>query len=209
MLRIAQTKFGKIEGLPAADPRITSFKGIPFAKQPVGNLRWHAPVPWDEKWEGTMQAYKFSPIPVQPTPYYDPNDIYCREWSVDKDIPMGEDCLTVNIWTPANAADEKLPVYFWIYGGGWQTGFTAEMEFDGERIARRGIVVVTVNYRLNVLGFLCHPEITAENPEQPANFGLLDQRCAMQWVKDNISAFGGDPDNITIGGPHHLGPCQR
>ncbi len=202
MLRIAKTKFGKIEGLPAADPRITSFKGIPFAKQPVGNLRWHAPVPLDDadKWEGIMQAYKFSPIPVQPTPYYDPNDIYCREWSVDKDIPMGEDCLTVNIWTPANAADEKLPVYFWIYGGGWQTGFTAEMEFDGERIARRGIVVVTVNYRLNMFGFLCHPEITAENPEQPANFGLLDQRCAMQWVKDNISAFGGDPENITIGG---------
>ncbi|MBO4638757.1 MAG: carboxylesterase family protein [Treponema sp.] len=200
MLRIVQTKFGKIEGLPAADPRITSFKGIPFAEQPVGNLRWHAPVPVSKKWDGVMQAYKFSPIPVQPTPYYDPNDLYCREWSVDKDIPMGEDCLTVNVWTPANAADEKLPVYFWIYGGGWQTGFTAEMEFDGERIARRGIVVVTVNYRLNMLGFLCHPEITAENPSAPANFGLLDQRCAMQWVKDNISAFGGDPDNITIGG---------
>jgi len=200
MLRIAETKLGKIEGLPAADPRITSFKGIPFAKAPVGKLRWHAPVPVDEKWDGIMQAYKFSPIPVQPTPYYDPNDIYCREWSVDKDIPMGEDCLTVNVWTPANSADEKLPVYFWIYGGGWQTGFTAEMEFDGERIARRGIVVVTVNYRLNMLGFLCHPEITAENPEEPANFGLLDQRCAMLWVKENIAAFGGDPDNITIGG---------
>lgn len=199
MLRIVETKLGKIEGLPAADPRITSFKGIPFAEQPVGDLRFHAPVPV-KKWDGIMQAYKFSPIPVQPTPYYDPNDIYCREWSVDKDIPMGEDCLTLNVWTPANAVDEKLPVYVWIYGGGWQTGFTAEMEFDGERIARRGIVVVTVNYRLNMFGFLCHPEITAENPEQPANFGLLDQRCAMQWVKDNIEAFGGDADNITIGG---------
>ena len=199
MLRIVDTKNGRIEGQPAADPRITSFKGIPFAKPPVGDLRFHAPVPAD-KWEGTLQAYKFSPIAVQPTPYYDPNDIYCREWSVDKDIPMSEDCLCLNVWTPANAADEKLPVYVWIYGGGWQTGFTAEMEFDGERIARRGIVVVTMNYRLNMFGFMCHPEITAENPDEPANFGLLDQRLAMEWVKDNIQAFGGDPDNITIGG---------
>lgn len=199
MLRIVDTKCGKIEGLPAADPRITSFKGIPFAKPPVGNLRFHAPVPV-EKWEGTLQAYKFGPIAVQPTPCYDPNDLYCREWSVDKDIPMSEDCLYLNVWTPANKADEKLPVYVWIYGGGFQTGFTAEMEFDGERIARRGIVVVTLCYRLNMFGFMCHPEITAENSEGPANFGLLDQRMAMQWVKDNIEAFGGDSNNITIGG---------
>ena len=199
MLRIVNTKLGKIEGLPAADPRITSFKGIPFAKPPVGELRFHAPVP-AEKWEGTLKAYNFAPISVQPTPYYDPNDLYCREWSVDKDIPMSEDCLYLNVWTPANAADEKLPVYVWIYGGGFQTGFTAEMEFDGERIARRGIVVVTLAYRLNIFGFMCHPEITKENPSAPANFGLLDQRMAMQWVKDNIAAFGGDPENITLGG---------
>lgn len=199
MLRIVTTKNGKIEGLPAADPRITSFKGIPFAKPPVGDLRFHAPVP-AEKWDGTLKAYSFAPIAVQPTPYYDPNDLYCREWSVDKDIPMSEDCLYLNVWTPANAADEKLPVYVWIYGGGFQTGFTAEMEFDGERIARRGIVVVTLCYRLNMFGFMCHPEITAENPDGPANFGLLDQRMALQWVKDNIEAFGGDSSNITIGG---------
>lgn len=199
MLRIAETKLGKVEGLPAADPRITSFKGIPFAKPPVGDLRWHAPVP-AEKWEGTLKAWNFAPISVQPAPYYDPNDLYCREWSVDKNQPMSEDSLYLNVWTPANSADEKLPVYVWIYGGGFQTGFTAEMEFDGERIARRGIVVVTVAYRLNMFGFMCHPEITAENPEQPANFGLLDQRMAMQWVKDNIEAFGGDANNITIGG---------
>jgi len=199
MLRKVTTKLGQIEGLPAADPRITSFKGIPFAKPPVGDLRFHAPVPV-EKWDGVLEAYKFGPIAVQPTPYYDPNDIYCREWSVDREIPMSEDCLYLNVWTPAKAADEKLPVYVWIYGGGFQTGFTAEMEFDGERIARRGIVVVTLCYRLNMFGFMCHPEITAENPDAPANFGLLDQRMAMQWVKDNIEAFGGDADNITIGG---------
>lgn len=199
MLRVVTTKCGKIEGLPAADPRITSFKGIPFAKPPVGDLRFHAPVPV-EKWNDTIKAYNFAPIAVQPTPYYNPDDLYCREWSVDKDIPMSEDCLYLNVWTPANAPDEKLPVYVWIYGGGFQTGFTAEMEFDGERIARRGIVVVTLCYRLNMFGFMCHPEISAENPDAPANFGLLDQRMAMQWVKDNIEAFGGDANNITIGG---------
>ena len=199
MLRVVTTKCGKIEGLPAADPRITSFKGIPFAKPPVGDLRFHAPVPV-EKWNDTIKAYNFAPIAVQPTPYYNPDDLYCREWSVDKDIPMSEDCLYLNVWTPANTPDEKLPVYVWIYGGGFQTGFTAEMEFDGERIARRGIVVVTLCYRLNMFGFMCHPEISAENPNAPANFGLLDQRMAMQWVKDNIEAFGGDASNITIGG---------
>ena len=198
-LRTVETKCGKIEGQPAADPRITAFKGIPFAKPPVGDLRFHAPVPV-EKWEGTLNAYKFAPIAVQPTPYYDPNDLYCREWSVDRDQPMSEDCLYLNVWTPAKEANEKLPVYVWIYGGGWQTGFTAEMEFDGERMARRGIVVVSLCYRLNMFGFMSHPEITAENPEEPGNFGLLDQRMAMQWVKDNIEAFGGDSNNITIGG---------
>lgn len=202
MIRTTETKFGKIEGLPAADPRITCFKGVPFAKPPVGKLRFRAPVP-QQKWKGVLQAYKFAPIPVQPTPYYDPDDLYCREWHVDKDIPMSEDCLYLNIWTPADLSDknaEKLPVYVWIYGGGFQTGYTAEMEFDGERIARRDIVVVTVSYRLNIFGFMCHPEITAENPDAPANFGLLDQRAAIRWVKENIEAFGGDPDNITIGG---------
>ena len=199
MLRIVNTKLGKIEGIPAADPRITAFKGIPFAKAPVGDLRFHAPLP-AEKWEGTLKAWNFAPIAVQPTPYYNPDDLYCREWSVDKDIPMSEDCLYLNVWTPAKSAEEKLPVYVWIHGGGFQTGFTAEMEFDGERIARRGIIVVTVAYRLNMFGFMCHPEITKENPSAPANHGLLDQRMAMQWVKDNIEAFGGDSDNITIGG---------
>ena len=168
MLRIVNTKLGKIEGIPAADPRITAFKGIPFAKAPVGDLRFHAPLPV-EKWEGTLKAWNFAPIAVQPTPYYNPDDLYCREWSVDKDIPMSEDCLYLNVWTPAKSAEEKLPVYVWIHGGGFQTGFTAEMEFDGERIARRGIVVVTVAYRLNMFGFMCHPEITKENPSAPAS----------------------------------------
>ena len=200
MLRIADTKLGKIEGLPAADPRITSFKGIPFAKPPIGNLRFRPPVPI-EKWENTLKAYKFAPIAVQTKPNYDPKELYCREFLVDEDTPMSEDCLYLNIWTPAKKENlEKFPVYIWIYGGGYQRGFTSEMELDGERISRRGIVVVTICYRLNIFGFMCHPEITKENPNSPANFGLLDQRCAMKWVKNNIYAFGGDPENITIGG---------
>ena len=113
---------------------------------------------------------------------------------------MGEDCLYLNIWTKAKKADEKMPVLVWFFGGGLQCGYPAEMEFDGERIARRGIVVVTVNYRVGALGFLTHPQLSREQPDAPANFGHLDQQAGTRWVKRNIAAFGGDPDNITIGG---------
>jgi len=199
MLRIVQVENGVVQGLPAADPRITSFKGIPFAAPPVGDNRWRAPQPAND-WEGVLKAYEFAPISMQVRQEIDENNIYTREWAVEPDIAMDEDCLYLNVWTPAKRTDEKLPVYVWYFGGGLQVGHTAEMEFDGERIARRGIVVVTINYRLNVFGFLCHPEITAEAPEAPANFGNLDQQAATRWVKRNIAAFGGDPDNITIGG---------
>ncbi len=199
MLRRVMVENGLVEGFPAADPRITSFKGIPFAAAPVGENRWKAPQS-AKNWDGILYAYQFSPISMQHIPGEDPENIYSREWNVDTSIAMNEDSLHLNIWTPARKADEKLPVFVWYFGGGLQEGNTAEMEFDGERIARRGIVVVTVNYRLNVFGFLCHPEITAENPEAPANFGHLDQQFGTRWVKRNIAAFGGDPDNITIGG---------
>ncbi len=190
-----------MRGLPAADPRITVFKGIPFAKPPVGELRF-APPERAEKWDGVRDCYAFSPAPVQPPAVEVParDDLYGKEWAVDPDLPIGEDCLYLNVWTPAKRADERLPVYFWIYGGGWQVGNTAEMEFDGERIARRGIVVVTVNYRVNLFGFSCHRDISAAYPAAPANFGLLDQQAALRWVSRNIAAFGGDADNITIGG---------
>ncbi len=199
MLRRVIVENGLIEGLPAADPRITSFKGIPFAAPPVGENRWRAPQPAGN-WAGVLYAYKFGPISMQHKPGEDPDNIYSREWNVDTDIEMDEDSLWLNVWTPAKSSDEKLPVFVWYFGGGLQEGNPAEMEFDGERLARRGIVVVTVNYRLNVFGFLCHPEITAENPEAPANFGHLDQQFGTRWVKRNIAAFGGDPENITIGG---------
>jgi len=199
MLRIVRVENGLVRGLPAADPRITSFKGIPFAAPPVGENRWRAPQPAKD-WEGVLNAFEFAPISMQANSALDTKNIYSREWHVDPDIPMSEDCLYLNVWTPARSADEKLPVYVWFFGGGFQVGYTSEMEFDGERIARRGVVVVTVNYRLNTFGFLCHPEITAESPDAPANFGLLDQQAGLLWVKRNIAAFGGDPDNITIGG---------
>ncbi|WMJ86565.1 carboxylesterase/lipase family protein [Anaerocolumna sp. MB42-C2] len=199
MLRLVKTENGVIQGLPAADPRITGFKGIPFAAPPTGENRFRAPQP-AKSWEGILKAFEFAPISMQATPGINKEDIYTREWAVDPDIPMNEDCLYLNVWTPALKADEKLPVFVWYFGGGLQVGNTAEMEFDGERIARRGIVVVTINYRLNVFGFLCHPEITAETPEAPGNFGHLDQQFGTRWVKRNIASFGGDPDNITIGG---------
>lgn len=174
MLRTVKIENGLVQGLPAADPRITSFKGIPFAAPPVGENRWRAPQKVKD-WDGVLKAFEFAPTSMQAPTVIDVNNIYTREWSVDPDLPMDEDCLYLNVWTPACSTDEKLPVYVWYFGGGLQCGSTAEMEFDGERIARRGVVVVTVNYRLNVFGFLCHPEITEEAPEAPANFGNLDQ----------------------------------
>lgn len=198
MIRIAQTENGLVRGIEAADPRITAFKGIPFAAPPVGENRWRAPQPCGN-WEGVREAYRFAHISVQDTPGLG-DDIYCREWHVDPEIDMGEDCLYLNIWTSAKTTEEKQPVLVWFFGGGLQWGYPSEMEFDGERLARRGIVVVSVNYRVNVFGFLAHPQITVEQPDAPSNFGSLDQQAGLKWVVRNIAAFGGDPKNITIAG---------
>ena len=200
MLRQVKVENGILEGLPAADPRITSFKGIPFAAPPVGENRWKAPQP-AENWEGVRKAYHFGPISMQEIPGEDPNAFYSKEWHVDPEIPMSEDCLYLNVWTPAKSADEKLPVMIWIYGGAFSSGYTAEMEFDGERIARRGVILVSVAYRVNVFAWMAHPELTASNPGGPiGNFGFLDQMAAFKWVKKNIAAFGGNPDNVTVFG---------
>ena len=198
MLRQVKTENGWVRGIEAADPRITAFKGVPFAAPPVGKNRWRAPQPC-ENWAGIRDCSRFAPISMQWIPGLG-DDIYCREWHVDPDIPMSEDCLYLNIWTNAKKADEKMPVLVWFFGGGLQCGYPAEMEFDGERIARRGIVVVTVNYRVGALGFLTHPEITEEAPDAPANFGNLDQQAGLRWVQRNIAAFGGDPVKVTIAG---------
>ncbi len=198
MIREAKTENGWVRGIEAADPRITAFKGVPFAAPPVGKNRWRAPQPC-ENWEGVRDASRFAPISVQDTPALG-DDIYCREWHVDSEIPMDEDCLYLNIWTGAKSGEEKQPVLVWFFGGALQWGYPSEMEFDGERLARRGIVVVTVNYRINVFGFLAHPQLTREQPDAPANFGSLDQQAGIRWVIRNIAAFGGDPENITIAG---------
>ena len=198
MLRQVKTENGWVRGIEAADPRITAFKGIPFAAPPTGKNRWRAPQPC-ENWAGVRDASRFAPISMQWIPGLG-DDIYCGEWHVDPNIPMSEDCLYLNVWTNAKKASDKLPVLVWFFGGGLQCGYPAEMEFDGERIARRGIVVVTVNYRVGALGFLTHPEITREQPDAPANFGNLDQQAGLRWVQRNIAFFGGDPSRVTIAG---------
>lgn len=198
MLKTVQTENGLVRGITGNNARVTSFKGIPFAAPPVGDRRWKAPEP-AESWEGVRDCFEFKPISVQDQPGVG-TDIYCREWHVDPDIAINEDCLYLNVWTNSKTGDEKKPVLVWFFGGGFQWGYTAEMEFNGEHIAKRDVVVVSVNYRLGALGFLSHPELSKESPEAPANFGMLDQQAGLKWVIRNIAAFGGDPQNITIAG---------
>ena len=201
MLRRAETKYGWLEGIPGGDPRISVFKGVPYAQPPVGALRWKAPQPC-QPWCGVRAADRFAPISVQGQVGLDWNDFYTRELHpAGSDLQMSEDCLYLNIWTPARSADEKLPVFFYIHGGGLLGGYSYEMEFDGERVARKGCILVTPAYRLGALGFLAHSDLSDEAPgESQGNFGFLDQLAALRWVKENISAFGGDPDRITIAG---------
>ena len=162
MLRTAVTENGTVRGLPADDPRVTVYRGIPFAAPPTGENRWRAPKPCPD-WEGVRDCFEFGPISMQDQPATG-DDIYCREFHVDPDIPISEDCLYLNIWTGAKSTDEKLPVLVWIYGGAFQWGYTAEMEFNGERLARHGIIVVSIAYRLGVYGFLAHPDLSEEDP---------------------------------------------
>lgn len=198
MIRQTKTENGLVRGIEAADPRITAFRGVPFAAPPTGKNRWRAPQPC-ENWEGIKDCARFAPISVQDTPGIG-DSLYNREWHVDQDVPMDEDCLYLNIWTGAKSVDDRRPVLVWYFGGGYQWGYTREMEFDGERLARQGVVVVTVNYRVNVFGFLSHPQLTKEQPEAPSNFGSLDQKAGLEWVVRNIANFGGDPNKITIAG---------
>ena len=174
---------GWIQGTVTDD--LTVFKGIPFAAPPVGDLRWKAPQPV-EKWEGVKQTTKFAPAPMQ-----------------GGNPPSGksEDCLYLNVWTPAKSADEKLPVLVWIYGGGFSFGSTAEPVYNGENLAKKGVILVSIAYRVGQLGFLALPELSAENPHHVSgNYGLLDQIAGLKWIQNNIAAFGGDPGKVTIFG---------
>ena len=198
MLKIVKTENGLVRGLAGNNARISVFKGIPYAAPPVGRNRWCAPRP-AQNWDGIKDAFSFAPISIQDTPGLG-DDIYCREFHVDSQIEMSEDCLYVNVWTPALSESDNLPVLVWFFGGGFQWGYPSEMEFNGENIAKRGVVVVSVNYRLGPLGFLAHEELTKEAPEACTNFGLLDQLAGLMWTERNITAFGGNPKNITIAG---------
>ena len=161
MLRKTRVENGLVNGLPGNDPRVTVYRGIPFAEAPIGENRFRAPQPCKD-WEEPLDAFEFGPISYQDTPGTG-DGLYDREWHVDPEIAKSEDCLYLNIWTPAKSTDEKLPVLVWYYGGGFQWGYTAEMEFNGEALAKKGIVVVSIAYRLGCFGFLAHKEITKEN----------------------------------------------
>lgn len=161
------------------------YKGIPFAAPPVGDLRWRAPQP-ASKWEGVREAVNFAPGPIQ-----------------GGNPPSGksEDCLYLNIWTPAKSANDQIPVLVWIYGGGFGAGATSERNYSGENLARKGVVLVSIAYRVGQLGFFAHPELSKENTNHVSgNYGLLDMIAGLQWVQKNISAFGGDPNKVTIFG---------
>ena len=180
---------GSLQGVREGD--LSVFRGIPYARPPVGERRWRAPAELPA-WQGTRPATTFGPACVQPPAKY-PN-IY-----VNPPARMSEDCLTLNIWAPSNA--KNLPVFFWIHGGALVSGYSGEKIYNGARLAAKGMIVVSINYRLGVLGYLAHPELSAENPDGiSGNYGLLDQIAALKWVKRNIGAFGGDPAQVTIAG---------
>jgi len=187
---------GQVSGIPGKDASIFTYKGIPFAAPPVGSLRWRAPQPV-AAWPGVLKAEKFSASCVQQIlPEFGP---WTYEFMAHNEV--SEDCLYLNVFSPAKSASAKLPVFVHIYGGGFMQGSSAVPIYDGEGLAKKGLVVVTFNYRVGALGFLAHPELTSESGHQASgNYGLMDQITALRWVHDNIARFGGDPSNVTIAG---------
>ena len=164
---------------------LTVYKGIPFAAPPVGELRWRPPHP-AAKWDGVREANKFAPEPMQGG-----NPVSGKS----------EDCLYLNVWTPAKSPNDKVPVLVWIYGGAFNFGGTAEPTYNGSKLAKKGVVLVSIAYRVAQLGFMAHPELSAESPNHVSgNYGLLDMIAALKWIKENIAAFGGDPNKVTIFG---------
>jgi para-nitrobenzyl esterase len=191
---------GQVVGVPTPTEGIIAYKGIPFAAPPVGDLRWKEPQPV-VPWEGVKTADKYGAASLQKT--WDPKSFYGREWQASGSVPFDEDCLYLNIWTPAaGKKDMKLPVAMWIHGGGYREGFAFEPEMDGgEDWASRGVILVTVTYRLGILGFFSHPLLSAESVHGVSgNYGIFDQAAALKWIQNNIEQFGGDPKNITIFG---------
>jgi para-nitrobenzyl esterase len=189
---IVSTRSGTVSGIGGT---VRAFLGIPFAAPPVGALRWQPPQK-AAPWSGVRDATRFGPDPMQ------------APGSVMRGPRIDEDCLTLNVWTPAKSTGDKLPVMVWLFGGGFTVGSGSTPRTDGAALAARGVVVVTVNYRVGVLGFLAHPELTAESPHHASgNYGLLDQVAALEWVRDNIAEFGGDPGKVTLFGVSAGGAC--
>ena len=204
ILKTVNTKYGNIAGVDCGNYVV--YRGIPYAKAPIGSLRWKAPEDPD-KFEGTFMADKFAAKcpqfeqdPAGPQMGFNyGNEFYSKE---EFKRPMSEDCLYLNIWTPANCTKASaLPVAFYIHGGAFMSGYSSEEEFDGESYADKGVILVTIGYRLGVFGFLAHEWLSQENQNGiSGNYGILDQIKALEWVYENISAFGGNPDNITVFG---------
>jgi para-nitrobenzyl esterase len=187
---------GPVAGTVSSDGKVNIYRGIPYAAPPLGDLRWKAPQPV-KPWTAALQANDFGPSCMQELQRS--RLPWAKEFMAQNND--SEDCLTVNIWTPANSAGKKLPVLFWIHGGGFTEGSSEVPVYDGAEVAKTGIIVVTINYRLGVFGLLALPELTAESPHHASgNWGYLDQVAALQWVQKNISAFGGDPAKVTIDG---------
>ena len=184
-----QTRDGPVRGVK---DEVIAFKSIPYAAPPVGDLRWRPPTP-PAPWTGVRDATRHGPQCTQPAGF----GPRARSAASEVAPPTSEDCLTLNVWTPAHSAAERLPVMVWLHGGAFTIGSGSQR--DGTLLARRGVVVVGVNYRLGALGFLAHPALSKESQQNVSgNYGLLDQIAALRWVRDNISAFGGDPDNVTL-----------
>lgn len=192
---LAKTEAGLISG--TFNNNVYSFKGVPFAAPPVGDLRWKEPQPL-KAWSDTLSCKDFRASPMQNTP------AAFRMWTEEFQPPVqpiSEDCLYLNIWTPSTSAEEKLPVMIWIPGGGFINGSGSVPVYDGEAMASNGIVYISINYRVNIFGFMAHPELTGESVHKSSgNYGIMDQIAAIKWVKNNIKAFGGDPDHITVAG---------
>ncbi len=198
---IVRTENGLVEGLHGWDPRIAVFRGVPYAYPPVGEYRFRSPRPM-ESWEGVRQCFDYEKVAYQWTPGIDPASFWTREMHpTGPEYEVSEDCLYLNVFTPARTGEEKLPVLFYVHGGGFLGGYPSEIEFDWEHMARKGMVVVAVQYRLGIFGFLASSALSAEHPEEgKGNYGIEDQIAALRWTYRNVGAFGGDPDRITLAG---------
>ena len=191
---IVKTASGKVSGV--VENGVNVYKGIPYAAPPVGDLRWKQPQP-AKSWKGVRACDKFGPASLQGGSAE--GSFYWKEFYQGGAPEMSEDCLYLNVWT--SSSRKKMPVMVWIHGGAYMNGYGHEIEFGGEAYASKGVILVTLNYRLGMCGFLAHPLLDEENGGHGSgNYGLYDQIAALRWVHDNIAAFGGDPDNVTVFG---------